>query len=130
MGCYYACISTYNKNDLFVNYQDSGSLTINFYLPGFQHLCKVMLCRCEDPANTLLRYNLWPATPTSPKVAFDVRFMEMLSVLQLECHLPAKTFCEALGCMRFNHVNLASSFVSNHIVFWGFYAPEMKFGGI
>ena len=88
------------------------TLTTNLCLPGTQHVCKVMLCRCEDPAVTLLRYNLWPATPTSQKVAFDVRFMEMLSVLQLECHLPAKTFCEALGYLRSSYVNLASNFVS------------------
>ncbi|XP_071140726.1 uncharacterized protein [Mytilus edulis] len=80
---------------------------------GLQHTCKIQLCRCEDPAVTFLRYSLWPATPTSPKIGFDLRFMELLSVLQLECCLPAKSFCDALDTMHSNYIKLISNVEKN-----------------
>ncbi|XP_050405669.2 uncharacterized protein LOC126821311 [Patella vulgata] len=43
-----------------------------------------------------MRYRLWAASPQKPRIAFDIRFMELLRVLQLEAHLPAKGFCDAL----------------------------------
>ena len=73
---------------------------------GQQHKYKAIFCKCEEPAVTFLRYNLWPATPTNPKIGFSLRFMELLAVLQLECHMPAKTFCEALKYMRTFSFNL------------------------
>ncbi|XP_063431701.1 uncharacterized protein LOC134714389 [Mytilus trossulus] len=73
-----------------------------------QHICKIQLCRCETAAATLVWYNLWPATPSIPKIAFDIRFMELLSVLHLECHLPTKSFCDALGFIKSNFINLAT----------------------
>ncbi|XP_076079987.1 uncharacterized protein LOC143050754 [Mytilus galloprovincialis] len=77
-------------------------------MKGTQHICKIQLCRCETAAATLVRYNLWPATPSNPKIAFDIRFMELLSVLHLECHLPTKSFCDALGFLKSNFINLAT----------------------
>ncbi|CAG2254524.1 unnamed protein product [Mytilus edulis] len=80
---------------------------------GSQHVCKINLCRCEDPAVTLLRYSLWPATPTNPRISFDLRFMELLSILQLECCLPAKSFCEALEALHSNYIKLISNAEKN-----------------
>ncbi|XP_076076240.1 uncharacterized protein LOC143047159 isoform X2 [Mytilus galloprovincialis] len=67
-----------------------------------------------------LRYSLWPATPTSPKIGFDLRFMELLSVLQLECCLPAKSFCDALDAMHSNYIKLISNVVrkKTYIELW------------
>ncbi|KAH3804571.1 hypothetical protein DPMN_132858 [Dreissena polymorpha] len=57
---------------------------------GQQHECRASFCPCEESALTFIRYNLWPALPTNPKTGFDLRFMELLNILQLECHMPAK----------------------------------------
>ncbi|CAC5390360.1 unnamed protein product [Mytilus coruscus] len=93
--------------------QDCGPSAYYFDACCLQHTCKIQLCRCEDPAVTFLRYSLWPATPTSPKIGFDLRFMELLSVLQLECCLPAKSFCDALDAMHSNYIKLISNVEKN-----------------
>ncbi|CAC5368601.1 unnamed protein product [Mytilus coruscus] len=67
----HACETAYNSTSYAVD------------VKGTQHTCRVTLCRCEDPATTLLRYNLWPATPTSPKIAFDLRGLDTHEVLGL-----------------------------------------------
>lgn len=53
-------------------------------------------CKCEMESVTLVRYRLWPSTPEAPRVAFDVKLMEMAVVLQLEGHLSLKSFCDAI----------------------------------
>lgn len=67
---------------------------------GRQHSGMVKLCKCEPVPATLMRYRLWPSTPVNPRIAFDLGFMELLTVLQLECHLSARKFCDALGHMK------------------------------
>ena len=57
-------------------------------------------CSCEKEAITITRYGFWPATPEQPKVAFEIDFMELATVLQLESHLPIRSFCDALQFMN------------------------------
>ncbi|CAG2254522.1 unnamed protein product [Mytilus edulis] len=96
---------------------------------GSQHVCKINLCRCEDPAVTLLRYSLWPATPTNPRISFDLRFMELLSILQLECCLPAKSFCEALEALHSNYIkkkNIYRSVVGDCLTEYNFHRSSLN----
>lgn len=60
----------------------------------------MQFCRCEKEAVTIVRYGFWPATPDLPKVAFEIDFMELSTVLQLESQLPIRSFCDALGYMN------------------------------
>ncbi|XP_050409529.1 uncharacterized protein LOC126824362 [Patella vulgata] len=69
----------------------------------------VQFCSCEMEAVTLIRYNLWPATPTSPKLAFDFKLMELCTVLQLECQMPTKSF----NCSNFKAGNALRSNQTN-----------------
>ena len=39
-----------------------------FLTQGRQHLNTVQMCKCESPVITLIRNNLWPNSPTKPKV--------------------------------------------------------------
>ncbi|XP_050400331.1 uncharacterized protein LOC126817401 [Patella vulgata] len=67
-----------------------------FDIKGILRKISVKLCLSEEPAGRLLRFGLWPATPSSPKIAFDLKFMELLSVMQLECQTSTKSFFEAV----------------------------------
>ncbi|CAG2209726.1 unnamed protein product [Mytilus edulis] len=63
---------------------------------GRQHLRTIQFCSCEDEAVTLLSYNLWPASPKTPHLAFHMDLLRWLNGLLLECHVSVKGFCEAL----------------------------------
>ncbi|KAK6181329.1 hypothetical protein SNE40_009207 [Patella caerulea] len=80
---------------------------------GSQHLCSVQLCRCEDTTTTLMRYRLWPSSPQKPRIAFDLRFMELLTVLLLESHLPAKSFCDAIDHLQTDFIPYSENFPKN-----------------
>ena len=51
---------------------------------------------CEPEAVTFLRYNLWPATPISPTLAFDFELLERLDALILECCIGVQGFCRCI----------------------------------
>ena len=44
----------------------------------------IWFCSCEPEAVTLVRYNMWPATPVSPKLAFHQDLLLWLEALLLE----------------------------------------------
>ncbi len=39
---------------------------------GTQHQVRVVFCQCESERVTLLRLNLWAATPSRPTLAFSI----------------------------------------------------------
>ncbi|KAJ8308655.1 hypothetical protein KUTeg_013529 [Tegillarca granosa] len=100
-----------------VDNHDCGTLyTSSIYAingKGVQHKCTITLCKCEEPAVTLMRYRLWPATPQKPRIAFDLRFMEILSALQLECHMSAKSFCDAMESIQTDFIHISHDFPKN-----------------
>ena len=53
-------------------------------------------CNCEALAVTLMRAQLWPATPHYPRYAFSFQLLDLAESLLLECHVALKDFCEAL----------------------------------
>ena len=60
------------------------------------HKIYLLTCNCEPLAVSLVRANLWPATPTNPKLAFTFNLLEWAEALMVECHLALKYFCTSL----------------------------------
>ncbi|XP_076819959.1 uncharacterized protein LOC143465512 [Clavelina lepadiformis] len=77
------------------NSQCTKYLTV-FNNQGIQHDGLVEFCCCESEGETLLRSNLWPCSPTSPRVAVSIELSELLRVLCLEKHVSTEGFCNAL----------------------------------
>lgn len=71
------------------------------------HPIECQICRNEAPSVTLMRYDLWPASPTQPKVAFQIAVMELQQVLQLEAQVSLKAFCDMV-----KQLSLAADMVS------------------
>ena len=67
---------------------------------GFQHLVHVEFCTCEPEVVTLVRNNLWPATPKSPTLAFHYDLLLLLESLVLEGCIGVDAFCRALDLRR------------------------------
>lgn len=63
---------------------------------GVQHHLMVSFCRCEDEATTLLRMNLWPATPQQPSLAFQFQLLDSYESLLLECQVALRDFVTSL----------------------------------
>jgi len=63
---------------------------------GMEHSVQFMCCDCEPLAVTLVRAQLWPATPHHPKFAFTFKLLDWAESLLLECQVALKDFCHAL----------------------------------
>lgn len=79
---------------------------------GFQHRVCVGFCACEPEAVTLVRHNMWPATPKNPSLAFHQDLLLWLESLILEGCIGVDAFCQALDCRRGRHI---SAQVSEHV---------------
>ncbi|XP_038077191.1 uncharacterized protein LOC119745009 [Patiria miniata] len=51
---------------------------------GRLHNCWFTSCACEAPSATLLRWNLWPATPEKPRLAFHEELLRWFESLLAE----------------------------------------------
>lgn len=51
---------------------------------------------CNNEAETLIKYRLFPATPVSPNVAFSFDLLDFYQYLLLEAHTPYLAFCRVL----------------------------------
>ena len=67
-----------------------------FYALGRQHLVFIERCDCEEFSITLVRHNLWPASPDNPTVAVSIELMLLMKSMVLECHVSAKKFFDAV----------------------------------
>lgn len=63
---------------------------------GTSHMVRILCCDCEPLTVTLCRANLWPASPTNPRVAFTYGLLDLVEALLLECQVALKDFCSAL----------------------------------
>lgn len=63
---------------------------------GQQHIIKVKFCNHESEAQTLIRNGFWPGTPKQPKVAFDIRLMNIFYYFFLECRITWKKIYDAI----------------------------------
>lgn len=59
----------------------------NVYPYVGQHHITIAYCSCHNKLERLIQLRLWPATPTSPKLAFTFDLMELLHILILECQV-------------------------------------------
>ncbi|XP_071150238.1 uncharacterized protein [Mytilus edulis] len=87
----HACESNYQKELVIVDDKDR------------QHLRHVQFCSCEQEPITLLRFNLWPASPKHPRLAFHVQLLMLLNGLLLESHVLVKSFCAVLTARHSKH---------------------------
>ena len=86
-----------------------------FSFPLIGHLCKftVSFCECESEPSTLLKYGLWPATPSEPQTAFSISLLELFHNLSLECQVSVEGFSNTLRWKNFItrvEVNVLMSF--------------------
>ena len=66
------------------------------FFVGFQHSVNIWFCSCEPEAITLVRHELWPATPTNPSLAFHQQLLLWMEALLLEGWVSADAFCRAI----------------------------------
>ena len=59
------------------------------------HNTKVNFCDCRKDAITLVRHNLFPASPKLPVTAFHFTFLEFFALLQAEGYLAVQAFAAA-----------------------------------
>ena len=84
------CIDEHGKVGLII------LVIIDYFFVGVEHSIIFVYCNCEALAVTLVRANLWPATPHYPRYAFSFHLLDLAESLLLECHVALKDFCEAL----------------------------------
>lgn len=75
-------------------------------LRGRQHDVCVTFCDCESDCATLVRHNLWPASPRLPRVAFDMRLMELQNALFLEGQVSVQSFVSSLESLFLDDVRI------------------------
>ncbi len=69
-----------------VDIQDIYDLNMILLIIGNIHKrVAVMVCHCESTMETLIRHNLWPATPADPQLAISIKFLEAIRCLRIEC---------------------------------------------
>ena len=56
----------------------------------------MIFCSSESEPITLLRLNLWAATPTKPTLAFSVELMLRMKILMLDCQVAVMDFAQSL----------------------------------
>lgn len=78
---------------------------------GFQHEVFAAFCKCESEAVTLVRYNMWPATPQNPTLAIHHQLLEWLEALLLEGCISVDAFCRAIDIKRGNRMSRQVRFV-------------------
>jgi len=60
----------------------------------------VAFCSCEPEAVTLVRHDMWPASPKNPTLAFHQDLLLWLESLVLEGCIGVDAFCRALDYKR------------------------------
>ena len=81
-----------------VSLASSVSVSIHWdvFTIGMEHSIFFVYCTCEALAITLVRAELWPATPTSPKFTFSFALLDWAESLLLEAQVSLKDFCSSL----------------------------------
>ncbi len=88
---YVVCVdATGNLQNLYV------SMCCILWFMGIQHQLCVVFCHCEAEPLTLLRLNLWAATPTRPTLAFSTDLLLKMKIMMLDCQVAVMDFAQAL----------------------------------
>ena len=82
-------------------------------LLGIHHYINITFCHCEEETTTLIRYHLWPASPTRPVMAFAFDLLDRCESLLLECQVALSNFVALLKVslpwyeqLRLDHVSI------------------------
>ena len=55
----------------------------------------------------LLQFGLWGGTPSKPRTAFTIEFLEVIHAIQIECHASLKSICEAFEVNNFGKITMS-----------------------
>lgn len=78
-------------------------------MKGRKHETVIGCCKCEAEACTLVRFNLWPASPTSPIMAFQCSLMELQRMLFVEAQVSTYAFCSTLEQLNSDYSAMVST---------------------
>lgn len=62
---------------------------------GRSHKFQLIYCKSENPALTLLQFNLFPCSPKNPQVCVQIEVLQFLRALQLHSAISTEAFCHA-----------------------------------
>ena len=81
---------------------------------GCYHSVCAHFCGCEQEAETLLRSQLFPATPKHLQLAFHFSLLDWFEALLLECQVSAQDFVAALNMLSSGQLMRVRLFVILH----------------
>ncbi|XP_057297873.1 uncharacterized protein LOC130628863 [Hydractinia symbiolongicarpus] len=64
---------------------------------GCLHQCEVWFCTCESEFSKLLKYDLWPSTPTKPSTAISIKLLDQFVALQMEGKISFTSFIDGMS---------------------------------
>ena len=67
-----------------------------FFSGRFHKSCMIQSCACEDIASACIRHNLWPSSPTKPKLVISFHLMDFLIYLMIEGHTSLQALCQSI----------------------------------
>ena len=88
---------------------------------GTPHNLKFRCCNCEPITSTMVRANIWPATPVNPRIAFTFKLMDWAEIMLLECQVALKDLCMALSYKcpyQFKKVNTDCNECAYYLSVW------------
>lgn len=65
-------------------------------IAGVEHKIMFCCCHCEPTSVTMVRAQLWPASPRFPQLAFTFDLLDWAEALLLECQVALSDLCKAL----------------------------------
>ena len=107
------CVDAFGETKMWRKVLMQNSFKI--FVIGVQHSITFTFCQCFGEVETLIQFELFPATPKRPTVAFSFQLLDYLEALLLECQVAVSDFTAALKVMS------ASPFMKvreNRIVLW------------
>ena len=64
-------------------------------ISGVEHKVMFCCCQCEPTSVTMVRAQIWPASPCFPQLAFTFDLLDLAEAL-LECQVALSDLCKAL----------------------------------
>ncbi len=63
---------------------------------GYHHGINISFCKCKSMIERMVDLRLWPASPTSPQVAFDMDLLDFIHAAMMECQVSIHHACSLL----------------------------------
>ena len=107
------CVDAFGETKMWLKVPTQNSFKTFFIV--VQHSITFTFCQCFGEVETLIQFELFPATPKRPTVAYSFQLLDYLEALLLECQVAVSDFTAALKVMS------ASPFMQvreNRVVLW------------